>query len=972
MRLTSKLKKLWSYVPKRAAAVVVAVAGVAAAVTIPVMTGAWGPSRATFTMAHPANYVTFNSITDNPDVGDERNFLRVRDSDERYWGAGTTNGWTDTISNMQEGHTYDVRMYVHNNGVEDKYLAENVKAHINLPTAEDVYGKQFEVNGYLYASNAKPSEIWDNIVLKSDKAFHVKVVSAKYYNNVRTEATSGFDLGSEVYTAKGEGTGALLGFDQMNGYMNSCLKYSGYVLLKIQPVFEFVPAPSYDVAKSVDKTTANPGDTINYTITVKNTGNVDLTNVKVTDQLPAYYSSASEQVSSQNGSTGSIVKGGAITFNKLNVGETATIKISYKIKGADQLECGQTTIKNKATGTTDQDTTEDDNNNNEVTTTVTNDCPEPEPGYDVAKSVDKTTAKPGDTINYTITVKNTGNVELTNVKITDKLPAYYSEAKEQVSSQNGSTGSIVKDGAITFNKLNVGETAAIKISYKIKGENELVCGETKITNKVTSTTDQDKTEDDNNNNEVTTTVNRECLPSYDVAKSVDKTTANPGDTINYTITVKNTGSVELTNVKVVDKLPAYYSEAKEQVSSQNGSTGSIVKDGAITFNKLNVGETATIKISYKVKAESDLACGETKITNKVTSTTDQDETEDSNDNNEVTTTVNRDCTPGYDVIKTVDKTTASAGDKLTYTITVKNTGNVELTNVKVTDELPAYYSEVTEKVNAPSKSTGSIVKDGSVTIASMPVGSTATISIVYTIKDTDDLACGETKITNKVTSTTDQDKTEDDNNNNEVTTTVYNNCEYGYDLVKTVDKTTANPGDTLTYTLTFRNTGRLDVTNVTIKDVLPAGVAMEGEIKTEPKTDVTGDITGDGLVIAKVEAGKDVVITLTAKVNESVDSFQCGDNQLINTATATTDEDQTEDSNDNNSATTVVTRECTPSVPPTTPPQETTPPQTPTYTPTQIASTGAGETLGTMIGLAAIAAAITAYIRSRKYAADNQ
>ena len=842
MRLTSKLKKLWSYVPKRAAAVVVAVAGVAAAVTIPVMTGAWGPSRATFTMAHPANYVTFNSITDNPDVGDERNFLRVRDSDERYWGAGTTNGWTDTISNMQEGHTYDVRLYVHNNGVEDKYLAENVKAHINLPTAEDVYGKQFEVNGYLYASNAKPSEIWDNIVLKSDKAFHVKVVSAKYYNNVRTEATSGFDLGSEVYTAKGEGTGALLGFDQMNGYMNSCLKYSGYVLLKIQPVFEFVPAPSYDVAKSVDKTTANPGDTINYTITVKNTGNVDLTNVKVTDQLPAYYSSASEQVSSQNGSTGSIVKGGAITFNKLNVGETATIKISYKIKGADQLECGQTTIKNKATGTTDQDTTEDDNNNNEVTTTVTNDCPEPEPGYDVSKSVDKTTAKPGDTINYTITVKNTGNVELTNVKITDKLPAYYSEAKEQVSSQNGSTGSIVKDGAITFNKLNVGETATIKISYKIKGENELVCGETKITNKVTSTTDQDKTEDNN-------------------------------------------------------------------------------------------------------------------------------------DNNEVTTTVNRDCTPGYDVIKTVDKTTASAGDKLTYTITVKNTGNVELTNVKVTDELPAYYSEVTERVNAPSKSTGSIVKDGSVTIASMPVGSTATISIVYTIKDTDDLACGETKITNKVTSTTDQDKTEDDNNNNEVTTTVYNNCEYGYDLIKTVDKTTANPGDTLTYTLTFRNTGRLDVTNVTIKDMLPAGVTMNGEIKTEPKTDVTGDITGDGLVIAKVEAGKDVVITLTAKVNESVDSFQCGDNQLTNTATATTDEDQTEDSNDNNSATTVVTRECTPSVPPTTPPQETTettPPQTPTYTPTQIASTGAGETLGTMIGLAAIAAAITAYIRSRKYATDNQ
>ena len=75
-------------------------------------------------------------------------------------------------------------------------------------------------------------------MLKSDKEFHVKVVSAKYYNNIRTEKSEGFSLGNEVYTAKGEGTGALLGYEQMDGKIPGCLEYSGYVLMKILCPYE--------------------------------------------------------------------------------------------------------------------------------------------------------------------------------------------------------------------------------------------------------------------------------------------------------------------------------------------------------------------------------------------------------------------------------------------------------------------------------------------------------------------------------------------------------------------------------------------------------------------------------------------------------------------------------------------------------------------------------------------------------------
>ena len=84
---------------------------------------------------------------------------------------------------------------------------------------------------------------------------------------------------------------------------------------------------------------------------------------------------------------------------------------------------------------------------------------------------------------------------------------------------------------------------------------------------------------------------------------------------------------------------------------------------------------------------------------------------------------------------------------------------------KITDKLPKNYDKASEKVDAPSTITGSIIKNGEVTIAKLPVGTKATIKISYTIKKNID--CGKHIIKNIAHGTTDQDKTEDNNNNNE-------------------------------------------------------------------------------------------------------------------------------------------------------------------------------------------------------------
>ena len=88
---------------------------VATAIAVPTALFAWGPSRATFTTAVPATYVTFNSITDNPSQGDERNFVKVREAN-----AGNET-YSDSIS-LTAGSEYVVYIYFHNNAASNYNL----------------------------------------------------------------------------------------------------------------------------------------------------------------------------------------------------------------------------------------------------------------------------------------------------------------------------------------------------------------------------------------------------------------------------------------------------------------------------------------------------------------------------------------------------------------------------------------------------------------------------------------------------------------------------------------------------------------------------------------------------------------------------------------------------------------------------------------------------------------------------------
>lgn len=359
----SKLLSLVRKAPKRTSA---ALLMIAAAVIVPAALFAWGPERPTYTIEIPADHVTFNSITNNPNYGDERNFVTIKDAANTAKG-----GWTDDVT-VQNGKEYYVRMYVHNNAAANLNLvAENVVANFNIPTQT---AKRIQIDGYLSSSNAKPDKIWDQAVFSSDSDFNMTYVagSATYTNNVFTAGTA---LPDTVVSS-----GATLGYDKLDGKIPGCYKYDGLVIFKVKAT-----TASFDVQKTVrangatDKTfkenvDVKPGDKVDYQIYFKNTGGTQLKDVVIKDTLPAgaKYVAGSTYLHNSDG-TKQVADGitaGGIVIGGYAPGGDAYIKFTAEISANDSLpNCGQNTLINTAKATTGNGSKEDT-----ATVTVTKDC----------------------------------------------------------------------------------------------------------------------------------------------------------------------------------------------------------------------------------------------------------------------------------------------------------------------------------------------------------------------------------------------------------------------------------------------------------------------------------------------------------------------------------------------------------------------------------------------------------------------
>jgi uncharacterized repeat protein (TIGR01451 family) len=150
----------------------------------------------------------------------------------------------------------------------------------------------------------------------------------------------------------------------------------------------------------------------------------------------------------------------------------------------------------------------------------------------------------------------------------------------------------------------------------------------------------------------------------------------------------------------------------------------------------------------------------------------------------------------------VDGNGPDAGDTITYTFKVTNTGNVTLTNITVTDP----------KVGPVTCPSGGLEPDESF----------ACTDVTYTITQAD-VNAGRVDNTATASGTPPAGTpvTDTDSTTTPVQPTVTN-----VKVLKTVDDATPRVGDVVTYTLTVTNTGAADARDVVVVDALPSGVTF--------------------------------------------------------------------------------------------------------------------------------------------------
>lgn len=324
--------------------------------------------------------------------------------------------------------------------------------------------------------------------------------------------------------------------------------------------------------------------------------------------------------------------------------------------------------------------------------------------------------------------------------------------------------------------------------------------------------------------------------------------ASPGDIMTYTIVLTNTGTDNAHTAIMTDTLPAHVSWN----GNLKASAGAASFDGSMITWQGRVNVFKPVTISYQVKVDDPLV-GNTIITNTFWA---WDGINKPFISDVATTTV---LAPDLRTSsKSVNDTTVEVGDRITYTISLNNTGGLAGNPVNVSDVLP---SGLTFVPNSLSASSGTAFYNG-VTKTITWTG-TVPASSVVTIKFATDVAIPSQAPYNLVTNTATISEKYNGTLQKSATINIF------LPDVASSNKTsqpsgTVELGDTIKYKLVLKNKGGR-APGLTMSDPMPGGSTFVNGSYTS--TDGTGGYqAGSNSVIWNGTLDASEVVTITFDV----------------------------------------------------------------------------------------------------------
>lgn len=540
------------------------------------------------------------------------------------------------------------------------------------------------------------------------------------------------------------------------------------------------PALTVDKTASTS-TVSTAGTVVTYRFAVENTGNVTMSNIQINDTF-------------STGGSGAI---SAITCEAttLAAGANTTCSATYTTNQAD-INGGKivnsATVQGTAPGTTRPTLSQPK--------TVTIDAPS-SPSLKLLKSTTSTPTKVGDSIVYSFLVTNTGNVTLSSGSVVDTFTAPAGPAP------------FVDCPTLS---LDPGKHITCRATYMVKQE-DVDAGKVVNTALARGSAPNGAVVD---SPESTVTVTIAAKASLTVTKAATPTTVSAeGQDISYRFTVANRGNVTVSKIELQDELaaPAVPSNLSPITCPSSSLTG-----GA------SMECTATYSVS-----QSDVDSGS--ITNSLTATGRAPD-ESAVKSNVSSSTVAVAAAPGLSLLKSAEPTSISrAGEEITYTFTVKNTGNTTVTGLSVADTLTGPARE--ENLTPITCELTALAPDAT---------TTCTATYIATAEDID---AGSIKNT-ATGSGVNPDKSSV--TSPESSTTVKAQSQPALSVVKTADPTSiTKEGDKVTYTFVVTNNGNVTMSDVAIEDEFVIGghgkksgiICNETVIKAGSSTTCTGIYT---------------------------------------------------------------------------------------------------------------------------------
>ncbi len=597
-----------------------------------------------------------------------------------------------------------------------------------------------------------------SLALKDNKLGNINLGSTTLLPGAETSATA-------TYTIKES---------DLPGPLNNTVAASGKEDMTNKPVSATANASvaltynaAITVAKVPSSAAASVGETVTYTYTINNTGNVTVKGLTLSDD-----------------------KLGPVNINKKDLapGETTTATATHVVVETDLPG----PLNNTATvaGTDSQGGAVTAQATASVTLSYTS-------SLAVTKTPSPANAAVGDTITYSYEVRNTGTITINDLALSDD-----------------------RLGGITLDKtsLAAGDTATGSITYQVV--------ETDLPGPLNNTATATGTDMQGGavTAQATASVKLSYVASMQVTKTPSVQTAKVGDTVTYSYTVSNTGTVTISNLALSDD-----------------------KLGIISLgsNSIAPGESLTGTASYTI-LETDLAGP---LTNTATATgTDRLGV---GVTAQATASVALTYTASLLVTKTPSSATAAIGDIITYQYVVENTGNVTVNALTLVDDRLGGVTLDRDSLGPGEQATGSI--DYTVVETDLPGPLTNTA----TAPGTDILGKA---VSSKASASVDLTYTA------------------SLQVVKTPSPDSAAVGDTITYTYTVTNTGTVSIKGLKLSDdklkaitvdktdLLPGETATGTATHVVVEADLPGPLTNTVTATATDAAGKSVTTTATATV----------------------------------------------------------------------------------------------------------